>query len=118
MGPRPGQLGEDLACAALRAAGLEVVARNYRCRTGEIDVIAREGETWVFVEVKQRTGGSHGSAIEAVTATKQRRIVRAARQYLARAGLAEVEVRFDVVAIDGVGDSARIRHERGAFGEE
>jgi putative endonuclease len=114
---RPGQAGEDLACDYLRRQGLRVVERNFRCRAGEIDVVAREGETWVFVEVKERSGVSHGSAVEAVTAVKIGRVVRAARVYAATRGLWECSLRFDVVAIDWGPDGARIRHERGAFGE-
>ena len=116
--PRPGQSGEDLACAHLSGLGLRVVARNFRCRGGEIDVIARDGEVVVFVEVKERSSASHGAAIEAVTPLKRRRLVRAARIYAAGRGLLEKPVRFDVVAIDWGGDGPRVRHEKSAFGEE
>jgi putative endonuclease len=85
---------------------------------GEIDVIARDGATLVFVEVKQRSSASHGGAIEAVTALKRRRIVRAARQYAATHGGTDAAVRFDVVAIDLEAGGRRVRHERGAFGED
>jgi putative endonuclease len=110
-----GRAGEDLACAHLRRLGFEILERNYRCRAGEIDVVARDGETWVFVEVKERGTSSHGAAVEAVTPAKRRRVVRAARLWAAAHGASESPVRFDVVAIDGAGDEARIRHERGAF---
>ncbi len=116
--PRPGRSGEDLACAHLEAAGLTILARNYRCRAGEIDVVARDGPVIVYVEVKERTSSSHGTAIEAVTATKRRRILHAARLFAAREGLSEAPARFDVVAIDWGEDAPRIRHEKGAFGEE
>jgi putative endonuclease len=113
--PRPGQAGEDLACAFLRERGFQVVERNFRCRTGEIDIVARDGGTVVFVEVKERTSASHGTAVEAVTAGKRARIARAARFYAARNGLLESSLRFDVVAIDWRDDGAHLRHERGAF---
>ncbi len=114
---RPGQSGEDLACAHLQANGLEILARNYRCRGGEIDVVARDGPTVVFVEVKERTSSSHGTAIEAVTATKRRRILLAARFFAARKGLSDSPARFDVVAIDWGPDGPRLRHEKDAFGD-
>lgn len=115
---RPGRSGEDLACAYLGGRGWRVLERNFRCRVGEIDVIARDGDTVVFVEVKERTGHSHGSAVEAVTAVKRRRVVRAARLYAAQRGLSEALLRFDVVAIDWGPEGPQIRHEAGAFAEE
>jgi len=116
-GPHRGDAGEDLACAHLRARGMKVLARNYRCRSGEIDVVADDRGTIVFVEVKERRGDSHGSAVEAVTAEKRRRIVRAARAYAASHGLSESPIRFDVLAIDWSAEGPRVRHDAGAFGE-
>lgn len=92
-----------------------MLARNYRCRAGEIDVVAEDGETLVFVEVKERGGDSHGTAVEAVTLHKRRRVVRAARLYAATRGLSEQPVRFDVVAIDWGPEGPRVRHDQGAF---
>ena len=112
---RPGESGEDLACALLRSEGYVVLERNYRCRSGEVDVVARQGETTVFVEVKERHGGSHGEGVEAVTFGKRRRIVRAARLYAASRGLSERPLRFDVVAIDWRDGRPALRHDRGAF---
>jgi putative endonuclease len=117
-GTRPGQAGEDLACAYLQQHGLRVMERNYRCRGGEIDIIARDGGTVVFVEVKERTGASHGTAVEAVTPMKRSRVVRAARTYAARHALSESPLRFDVVAIDWGSEGPRIRHDAGAFDAE
>jgi len=116
-GPHRGDAGEDLACAHLQARGMKVLARNYRCRSGEIDVVAQDGGTLVFVEVKERRGDSHGSAVEAVTAEKRRRVVRAARVYAATHGLSESPIRFDVLAIDWSAEGPRVRHDAGAFGE-
>ncbi|MGE5125481.1 MAG: YraN family protein [Betaproteobacteria bacterium] len=116
--PRPGQAGEDLACAHLQERGLRVLERNFRCRGGEIDVVARDGEVVVFVEVKERSSTSHGAAIEAVTPLKRRRLLRAARIYAAGRGLLEKPLRFDVVAIDWGPDGPQVRHEKGAFCEE
>ncbi|MGE0454203.1 MAG: YraN family protein [Vicinamibacteria bacterium] len=113
---RDGRSGESLACRYLAARGFEIVERNFRCRSGEIDVIAREGGTTVFVEVKQRSSERHGLGHEAVTFGKRRRIVRAARLYAAARGLGERPLRFDVVSIlDGPSGESQIRHDRGAF---
>jgi putative endonuclease len=114
---RPGEAGEDLACAHLEGLGMRVIARNYRCRTGEIDVVADDRGTVVFVEVKERRGNSHGLAVESVTPFKRARIVRAAHRYAAVHGLADAPARFDVVAIDWGADGPRVRHDAGAFGE-
>ncbi len=113
---RDGSSGEALACRYLAAHGFEIVERNFRCRSGEIDVIAREGATTVFVEVKQRSSDRHGLGHEAVTFGKRRRIVRAARLFAAARGLDESPLRFDVVSIlDGPPGASEIRHDRGAF---
>jgi putative endonuclease len=96
---------------------MKVLARNFRCRSGEIDIVADDGGTVVFVEVKERRGDSHGSAVEAVTPTKRRRVVRAGRVYAATHGLSESPVRFDVLAIDWGPEGPRVRHDAGAFGE-
>ena len=118
QGDAPGRAGEDMACAHLQGRGMRVLQRNFRCRGGEIDVIARDGEVVVFVEVKERTGSSHGAAIEAVTPLKRHRVLRAARHYAAKHGLSESPLRFDVVAIDWGPDGPHLRHELGAFGDE
>ena len=104
-GPRtPAQVAggnaEDRAAAYLAARGLAIVARNYRTRLGEIDLVARDGDVLVFVEVRMRRSGSFGGALESITPAKQRRIRAAAQQYLQRLGR-EPRCRFDVVAMDG-----------------
>jgi putative endonuclease len=92
------------------------VARNFRCRAGEIDVVARDGEVTVFVEVKDRHGRSHGEGHESVTHGKRLRVVRAARLFAASRGLSETPIRFDVVSIEREdGQPPVIRHDRGAF---
>lgn len=96
----------------LESKGLAIVARNYRTRFGEVDLVAREGATLVFVEVRRRSSRAFGGAAASVDARKQARIVAAARHYLARLG-AEPACRFDVVTWDG--DSARPAWIRGAF---
>jgi putative endonuclease len=94
-----------------------VLARNWRCRAGEIDVVARDGPTTVFVEVKDRGDVTRGEGYEAVTPRKRRRIVLAARLYAASHGLEGAPVRFDVISIDRSSGRAEVRHDRDAFGE-
>lgn len=117
LGPAAGNAGEDLARAHLEAAGFRVLARNFRCRAGEVDIVAREGDVTVFVEVKDRKGRSHGEGYESVTAAKRRRIVLAARRFAAKAGLWDTPLRFDVISIERGAGGAAIRHDRGAFDE-
>jgi len=94
-----GKTGEDLACAELEKRGYAIVARRYRRRGGELDIIARDGATLVFVEVKARDGRAFGEAAEAVTALKRRRIAQLALDYVTRRGLSQRPCRFDVVSI-------------------
>jgi len=111
----PGRRGEDAACRYLESRGFRILARNYRCRLGEIDIVAREGDVTVFVEVKQRSDVSHGGGFEAVTPAKRLRVVRAARLFAASKGLSESPLRFDVISL---GPDGRVRHDRGAFDAE
>jgi len=116
---RPGQSGEGLACRYLEARGFVVLCRNYRCRSGEVDIVARDREgTTVFVEVKERHTDSHGDGHEAVTFGKRRRVVRAARLYAAAHGLSEAPLRFDVVSIAWKAGRPEVRHDPGAFDSE
>jgi putative endonuclease len=107
--------GENLACAELQRRGYAIVERRYRTRVGEIDIIAREGDTIVFVEVKARLTDEFGGAAAAVTAWKQRRITRMARDYLSRHRLHDCPCRFDVVAIDFVAAEPRVTLYPNAF---
>jgi len=95
-----GESGEELACRELGSRGYAIVARRYRTRYGEIDIVARDGDFVVFVEVKLRTTGEFGAAAESVTPWKQRRVVAMAVDYLSRNGLTDRPCRFDVVAVD------------------
>ncbi len=94
-----GKMGEDLACRELEGRGYAIIARRYRSRSGEIDIVARDGDTIVFVEVKARENRAFGDAAEAVTGVKQRKIVQLAVEYLMRHHLANRPCRFDVVSI-------------------
>jgi putative endonuclease len=94
-----GKTGEDLACDELERRGYAIIARRYRQRSGEIDIVARDGPTVVFVEVKAREGRDFGGAAEAVTALKRHRITKLAVDYLARQRVTECQCRFDVVTV-------------------
>jgi putative endonuclease len=95
-----GQRGEDIACRELERRGYEILERRYRTASGELDIVARDGEYLVFVEVKARQDGRFGDPEEAVTLHKQHKLVWMATDYLARRGFHEVPCRFDVVAIN------------------
>lgn len=92
-----GRAAEENACRFLRSRGYEIVARNWRTVRGEIDVVARDGSTLVFVEVKSRSRSDFGGPEAAVHPAKQRRLIAAARDFLSRTGC-RLPVRFDVVA--------------------
>jgi putative endonuclease len=110
-----GKLGEDAAVAEIERRGYAVLDRRYRTRHGEIDIVAEDGDTIVFIEVKVRATGERGTAAEAVTVQKQRKLVAMATDYLSRRKQAQRRCRFDVVAIDGVGEGARVTLYRAAF---
>ncbi len=93
-----GQRAEGVAEAYLAARGLCPLARNYRCRVGEIDLVMRDGQTLVFVEVRARASAAFGGAAASITAAKRRRVVLAAGHYLATTGI-DAPCRFDVVLL-------------------
>jgi putative endonuclease len=95
-----GRWGEDVAARHLTALGYEIVARNWRCEAGEVDIVARDGETWVFVEVRTRRGRRFGTPEESITGAKQARLIEVAGAYLAEHDLGDVDWRVDVVAIE------------------
>lgn len=112
-----GAAAEAVALRFLQARGLTPVSANYAVRgghAGEIDLVMRDGATLVFVEVRQRKTQRFGGALGSITATKQRRIVQAARAYLMRMATPP-PCRFDVVAITGVGAQAQVEWVRAAF---
>jgi putative endonuclease len=111
-----GEHGENLACVELKRRGYAILARRYRTRLGEIDIVARDGPSIVFVEVKTRGSDSCGHPAEAVTARKQRRIATMASDFLARGRLTARPCRFDVVAITCPRDGRpEVEVIRGAF---
>jgi putative endonuclease len=109
---KTGAAAERLAAAFLARHGLEVVQANYRCRFGEIDLVLRDGDTIVFVEVRLRASDRYGGAAYSVDRRKQARLVAAARLWLA--GKKDLPCRFDVVLMDRL-DASRIEWIRDAF---
>ena len=99
-----GRLAEDLAERYLVKQGLSVLARNFRCRGGEIDLVCRDGKTLVFVEVRLRRNAHYGGASASIDLAKQRRIILAARHFLATQRADDVDCRFDCVLFSSLTD--------------
>jgi putative endonuclease len=111
-----GRDGEERAAAYLAARGLTIVARNVRAPAGEIDVVALDGDTLVFCEVRTRRSARQGGALESVTPAKQRQVVRVAQHFLARhPALDRYAMRFDVVAVERRDDAVALTWIRDAF---
>jgi putative endonuclease len=111
-----GTAAEDAALAYLRAQGLQLIVRNFRCKLGEIDLVMLEQRTLVLIEVRYRSRIEYGGAAASVTPYKQRRIIRAARYLLAtRAALRRYPARFDVIAVTPGAGEADIDWIRAAF---
>lgn len=112
-----GDRGENMAARTLRNKGYKIIVRNFRCEMGEIDIIARDGTTLVFVEVKTRTDDSQAAPQAQVNDHKQNQITKAAKFYLTRYGVPQPPARFDVIAIVWPpGRSPQIEHIPNAFG--
>lgn len=111
-----GRRGEELAARYLAEHGFRILQHRFRTRSGEIDLVAEEGEILAFIEVKTRSSAACGRPAEAVDRRKQSRLTRAAEVYLARTGQYEAVCRFDVVEVwDEPGGECRIDHIRDAF---
>lgn len=111
-----GERGEDAAVAFLERGGMTIVERNWRCKAGEIDIVALDGDTLVMCEVKTRRTAAKGTPEEAVTPSKQRRYAKLTAAYVQAAGIEPVEVRFDVITLLVIAeDRALLRHYRAAF---
>jgi len=110
-----GKEGEKIAEQYLKKKGYKLVARNYRCPLGEIDLIALDRRVIVFVEVKTRTGHGFGTPLEAVEFRKQRKMIRAAEYFLSAKKLHEREARFDVVGISWLQVEPLVEHIQNAF---
>jgi putative endonuclease len=110
-----GRAGEEAAVQYLCQQGYHVLERNYRCRFGEIDLIARDGSTLAFIEVKTRRSQTFGPAAAAVTREKQRHLVKASQVYLTQKRKADEFCRFDVVTIELDAQTPRIELIKNAF---
>jgi len=110
-----GKKGEDIALKAIRSMGYKDILQNYRCPLGEIDLIARDGDTLVFLEIKTRRTGSTAYAKEAVNARKRRQVSKAALTYMKANNCGDVRARFDVVAISLAGSCPKIEVIKNAF---
>jgi putative endonuclease len=113
---KAGAVFEERACSELERAGLRLLARNYTTRYGELDLVMRDGDVIVFVEVRHRVRAGHGDALASITATKQTRLIQTAELWLAdHAKHAHRACRFDVVSYDGPVDNARMNWLQSAF---
>jgi putative endonuclease len=110
-----GALGESVAIAALKNAGYKILDVNYRCKLGEIDIVASDGGVLVFVEVKARRGDRFGNPKSAVTRKKQRKVSMVALEYLKRKGQSGEKARFDVVAVKLCASRPEVEIVRNAF---
>ena len=105
-----GKLGEDLATKYLQGSGYTILERNFRCRQGEIDIIAKDEKDLVFIEVKTRTNLSYGNPVEAVTPIKQKHIEKATKYYLYKNKLENEYVRLDVIEVYIYEQKYKINH--------
>jgi putative endonuclease len=110
-----GREGEAVAEAYLRARDYRILARNFRCRSGEIDIVALDGDMLVFVEVRSRRGDRAGTPFESVNPRKQQQVVKVARLFLSQRGWHDRTARFDVVGIRFDDDPPTVEHLPAAF---
>jgi putative endonuclease len=112
-----GSFGEDMACSYLQKQGYKILDRNFSCKVGELDIIAMEGDTLAFIEVKCRTGVEYGHPSEAVSYSKQGKIVKAALFFMTKNKLFDYMCRFDVIEVltDGTEECSHINLIKNAF---
>jgi putative endonuclease len=110
-----GRRGEAVAEGFLRDRRYTIVARNFRCRAGEIDLVALDGATLVFVEVRSRNGAGMGTPLESVDGRKQAQVSRVARHFLAARGWTERDARFDVIGVRFDREPPAVEHVQNAF---
>jgi len=110
-----GREGEEAAARLVQSLGMAIVERNFRCKLGEVDLVCRQGDTLVFVEVKTRGQGSLAAGTDAVDKGKRSRLVRAASEYLSAKGLWDKPCRFDVVSVVRGANGLQARHLPDAF---
>ncbi len=110
-----GKQGEDLACEYLQGKGYKILTRNYRYGHGEIDIIAMDGETLVFIEVKTKKFGDFGDPLYWISRRKQLQIGRIAQAYLFQEGIEDTDCRFDVITLNWDEGKFAIEHIEDAF---
>ena len=110
-----GALGEAAAAQHLKKSGLKILVKRYRCRYGEIDLVARDKDTLVFIEVKTRESTEYGEPFHAVTEEKQKHFSRVALDYLRKLRNPRIPVRFDIVEVISDGDLYECQHTPNAF---
>ena len=110
-----GQKSEQRAASFLKKNGYTIIAKNYKWRQGEIDLIANDGDTLVFCEVKARKNKTFGTPLEGITTAKAEKIRKTAEHYMYKNGITNVDCRFDVVTIDESGEGSSIELIRNAF---
>lgn len=110
-----GKLGEDIATNFLTEKGYAILDRNFECRQGEIDIIAKDKEEMVFIEVKTRTSNKYGAPSEAVNKIKQKHMLQSIKYYLYIKGLSEKFIRIDVIEVYIKGNIVKVNHIKQAF---
>lgn len=113
---KTGLMGENMAAAYLTETGYEIVARNWRCSIGELDIVAKIGHKLVFVEVRTRQGKRFGNALESITKTKQARLIELAEQYLKSEVAAPSSWQIDVIGIQIDREPPQVTHVENAVG--
>jgi len=108
-----GNIGEEISCNYLENLGYQIIDRNFICRQGEIDIVAKDKDEYVFIEVKTRSNLCYGRPREAVNDNKQKHIYKSTKYYLYRNRLNDVFVRFDVIEIYLVEKRCKLRHLKG-----
>ena len=111
-----GKAGEDFTCDYLKKHGVKVLARNYRAKKGEIDIVAQDGADLIFIEVKTRSSDLYGTAGQAVTYRKQQMIIKTAQWYIMQNNVKEFNVRFDVAEVSASGKDMSVNYIKNAFG--
>lgn len=110
-----GKRGETLAISFLKKNGYRIIESNFRCRYGEIDIIAQDGKTVAFIEVKTKTSNRFGSPTQAIDSRKQRQVSKTALAYISQKRLTNYSARFDVVGINIKGSNSEIELIKNAF---
>lgn len=110
-----GKIGEDIACEYLSKNNCEIIERNFNCRQGEIDIIAKDKNEMVFIEVKTRRNNKYGSPVDAITYYKQKHIIKSVQYYLYKEKLENTFVRIDVIEVYNKDEKYYVNHIKNAI---